>query len=131
MTDHHKFRYLLPPGNNFAFVAKFRIWIILSILLMTASVALLFINRSVRGEYMNWTIDFKGGTQIHFTFKNKTSHDYIKVDPAKVRDALGKIGEEGFDVSEIDVEGHDGIIVRTPRFSALKPEAEIKAADEF
>ncbi|TMQ02655.1 MAG: protein translocase subunit SecF [Deltaproteobacteria bacterium] len=131
MTDHHKFRYLLPPGNNFAFVAKFRIWIIISILLMTASVALLFINRSVRGEYMNWTIDFKGGTQIHFTFKNKTSHDYIKVDPAKVRDALGKIGEEGFDVSEIDVEGHDGIIVRTPRFSALKPEAEIKAADEF
>ena len=27
MSDHHKFRYLLPPGNNFAFVAKFRIWL--------------------------------------------------------------------------------------------------------
>ena len=33
-THKHKFRYLLPPGNNFAFVAKFRIWIIISILLM-------------------------------------------------------------------------------------------------
>jgi hypothetical protein len=38
MTDHHKFRYLLPPGNNFAFVAKFKIWIIISILLMATAI---------------------------------------------------------------------------------------------
>ena len=131
MTDHHKFRYLLPPGNNFAFVAKFRIWIIISILLMAAAIGSLFINKSVRGEYMNWTIDFKGGTEIVATFKNKTSNAYVKVDPAKVREALAKSGEEGFDVSEIDVEGHDGMIIRTPRFSALKSEAEDKAADDF
>ena len=24
----HKFRYLLPPGNNFHFVRKFRYWLI-------------------------------------------------------------------------------------------------------
>jgi preprotein translocase subunit SecF len=131
MTDHHKFRYLLPPGNNFAFVAKFKIWIVISILLMAAAVGSLFINKSVRGEYMNWTIDFKGGTEIVATFKNKTSNAYVKVDPAKVREALAKSGEEGFDVSEIDVEGHDGMIIRTPRFSALKAEAEDKAADDF
>jgi len=131
MTDHHKFRYLLPPGNNFAFVAKFRIWIIISILLMAAAIGSLFINKSVRGEYMNWTIDFKGGTEIVATFKSKTSNAYVKIDPAKVREALAKSGEEGFDVSEIDVEGHDGMIIRTPRFSALKSEAEDKAADDF
>jgi preprotein translocase subunit SecF len=131
MTDHHKFRYLLPPGNNFAFVAKFKIWIIISILLMAACVASLFVNKAMRGEYMNWTIDFKGGTEIVFTFKNKGTETYTKVDPAKVRDALGKAGEEGYDVSEIDVEGHDGIIVRTPRFSALKPDVEAKALDAF
>ncbi len=131
MTDHHKFRYLLPPGNNFAFVAQFKIWIVISILLMGAAIGSLFINKSVRGEYMNWTIDFNGGTEIVTTFKNKASNAYVKIDPAKVREALAKAGEEGFDVSEIDVEGHDGMIIRTPRYSALKLEAEDKAADDF
>src|SRR5215470_16144762 len=141
MTDHHKFRYLLPPGNNFAFVSKFKIWIVISILLMSASVAALFINKSARGEYMNWTIDFRGGTQIHYAFKNKQTHAATKIDAAKVREALGKAGEEGFDVSEIDwsepnaATGKDerieGIIVRTPRFSATKPEVEAKAVADF
>src|ERR1044071_249911 len=141
MTDHHKFRYLLPPGNNFAFVSKFKIWIIISIVLMSGSVAALFINKSARGEYMNWTIDFRGGTRIHYAFKNKQTHAAVKVDPAKIRDTLSKAGEEGFDVSEIDWnepnektgqdEHVEGIIVRTPRFSATKPEAEAKAAADF
>jgi preprotein translocase subunit SecF len=140
MTDHHKFRYLLPPGNNFAFVAKFKIWIVISILLMAVSISSLFVNKAVRGEYMNWTIDFRGGTQIHYAFKNKQTHAPVRVDPAKIRDLLGKAGEEGYDVSEIDWnettaagqdEHIDGILVRTPRFSALKPEVEARAADEF
>jgi preprotein translocase subunit SecF len=131
MTDHHKFRYLLPPGNNFAFVAKFKIWIVISILLMAAAVGSLFVNKAMRGEYMNWTIDFKGGTEIHMLFKSKASHDYVKVDAGKVREALAKSGEEGTDVSEIDIDGHDGMIIRTPRFSALRPEAEAKALEAF
>ena len=140
MTDHHKFRYLLPPGNNFAFVAKFKIWLIVSVLLMAVSVGSLFFNKAVRGEYMNWTIDFRGGTQIHYAFKNKQTHAPVRVDPSKIRDALGKAGEEGYDVSEIDwsetnAAGQDehveGILVRTPRFSAIKPEVEAKAQDDF
>ena len=137
MTDHHKFRYLLPPGNNFAFVAKFRIWMIVSVLLMAAAIGSLFLNKARHGEYMNWTIDFKGGTEIQYGFKNKTSREFIRVDPGKVREVLANAGEEGFDVSEIDWNEPDqndkpgahveGIIIRTPRFSALKPEAEAKA----
>jgi preprotein translocase subunit SecF len=141
MTDHHKFRYLLPPGNNFAFVAKFRIWIIISILLMAAAIGSLFVNKSVRGDYMNWTIDFKGGTEIMFAFENKATHEYTKVDPGKVREALAKAGEQGFDVSDITWNGQtdpskpirnvEGMIIRTPRFSALKPEDESKATEAF
>jgi preprotein translocase subunit SecF len=131
MTEHHKFRYLLPPGNNFAFVAKFRAWIIVSFFLMAAAIGSLFINKAVRGDYMNWTIDFKGGTEIHATFKGKSTQDYVKVDPGRVREALSKAGEEGFDVSEIDIEGREGMIIRTPRFSAIKPEVAAKATDEF
>jgi preprotein translocase subunit SecF len=141
MTDHHKFRYLLPPGNNFAFVSKFKIWLIISVLLMAVSIGSLFVNKAVRGEYMNWTIDFRGGTQIHYAFKNKQTHAPVQIDPAKIRDALGKAGEEGYDVSEIDwsetnaATGQDehiaGILLRTPRFSAIRPEVEARAADEF
>jgi preprotein translocase subunit SecF len=141
MTDHHKFRYLLPPGNNFAFVAKFKIWIVVSILLMAAAIGSLFINKSVRGDYMNWTIDFKGGTEIVYAFQNKTTHEYIKADPGKVRDALASAGEKGFDVSDIGWDEtddttkkdthFDGIIVRTPRFGATAPEAEARAAAEI
>src|ERR1700742_3059544 len=100
-THKHKFRYLLPPGNNFAFVAKFRIWLIISVLLMAASVSILFVNKSVRGEYMNWTTDFKGGTEIIFAFKDKAKGDFVKVDPGKVREALTQSGESGLEVSDI------------------------------
>jgi preprotein translocase subunit SecF len=136
MTDQHKFRYLLPPGNNFAFVAKFRIWIIISVMLMAASIGALFVNKSVHGSYMNWTIDFKGGTEIQFAFKDKTSGQFVKADAGKIRESLEKAGEYGFDVSDISWTGDngktiDGMIIRTPRFSALKPEAEEKAQKEF
>src|SRR4051794_24705139 len=107
MSEHHKFRYLLPPGNNFSFVSKFRIWMIVSILLMAGAIGMLFVNKSVRGEYMNWTTDFKGGTEIIFTFQD-ASNQYVKADAAKVRDALASAGEDGFEVSEISWEGEDG-----------------------
>jgi preprotein translocase subunit SecF len=167
VTHKHKFRYLLPPGNNFAFVAKFKIWIVISFLLMSASIGVLFFNKAYRGEYMNWTIDFKGGTEIIFAFRDKAkapqfdaAHaalnqaktdadkqaakdklaalgpEFTKVDPGKVREALAKSGEAGVDVSDIswdDDQGHSvtGMIVRSPRFSALKPEAEAKAIADF
>ncbi len=131
MTDHHKFRYLLPPGNNFSFVSKFRAWIIISFFLMAAAIGSLFVNKAVRGEYMNWTIDFKGGTEILYAFKDKATKAAVKVDPGKVRSALEKAGEEGIDVSEISWENVDGMVVRTPRFSAQKPEDEQKAYDDF
>jgi preprotein translocase subunit SecF len=141
MSDHHKFRYLLPPGNNFQFVAKFRFWLILSMILMAASIGSLFVNKAVRGEYMNWTIDFRGGTEIHYAFKDRATDKYVAVDPAKIRSALQQAGEDGFDVSDITfpVKGKtddelikvEGKIVRTPRFSALTPEDAQKAAEKF
>ena len=77
MSEHHKFRYLLPPGTNFQFVAKFKTWLVLSCLLMAVSIATLFINKAVRGEYMNWTIDFKGGSAfLPFEIKPAVTVEY-------------------------------------------------------
>jgi preprotein translocase subunit SecF len=139
MTDQHKFRYLLPPGNNFKFVAKFKIWLVLSILLMSASVGMLFVNKAVRGSHMNWTIDFKGGTEIIFAFKDKATGAYTKIDPAKVRSALEK-KEKGVEVSDISWEGADaqgnevkvnGMVVRSPEFSALHADHAERARAAF
>src|SRR4051812_30073640 len=98
----HKFRYLLPPGSNFHFVARFRLWMTLSILLMAACVGALFVNKAVRGSYMNWTIDFKGGTEIIYAFHDKADPTkFVQVGSGTVRAALSAGGEDGFDVSEI------------------------------
>jgi preprotein translocase subunit SecF len=87
---------------------------------------------------MNWTIDFKGGSEIIVAFKDKAG-DYTKVDPAKVRESLEK-GEKEIEVSDIswaatDAAGKDitvnGMILRTTRFSALKPETEVAALSDF
>ncbi|HEY5947546.1 MAG TPA: protein translocase subunit SecF [Kofleriaceae bacterium] len=133
----HKFRYLLPPGNNFHFVRKFRYWLIASIVLMAACIAVLFINHSVRGSYMNWTIDFKGGTEMYFAFKDKTTGKYVDADPGKVRQALQKAGDHGVEISDVHyTEDTDhgeqqvhGLIVRTPRFGLKKEQQEVAAKD--
>ena len=138
MSEQHKFRYLLPPGTNFGFVSKFKAWMIMSCILMAASIGMLFVNKSVRGEYMNWTIDFKGGSEIIVAFKD-ASGAYTKVDPATVRAALEK-DEGGIEVSDMswtaqDKDGNDvpvtGMIIRTTRFSALSPEMATAALSDF
>jgi len=137
MSEHHKFRYLLPPGNNFQFVNKFRAWLVMSFFLMAGAVGALVANKSMRGDYMNWTIDFKGGTEIMFTFKE--NGNYTKADPGKIRAALDKSGEQHVEVSEISWDekqnGNDvtvnGMIIRTTRFSALTPQIQDQARDAF
>jgi preprotein translocase subunit SecF len=136
MSDHHKFRYLIAPGTNFAFVSKFKTWFVLSCLLMAISIGALFFNKSYRGEYMNWTIDFKGGTEIIYAFQDKSTHASTKVDPAQVRQALAKAGEGDIEVSEISWKDENekqlnGMIVRTPRFSAIAEEAKDKTSKDF
>jgi preprotein translocase subunit SecF len=128
----HKFRYLLPPGSNFQFVARSKICMIISLLLMAASVGMLFVNKATRGSYMNWTIDFKGGTEVVYAFKAKADPTkHVKVDAGEIRKALKESGEEGFDVSDLswtvrDAKGNDvaveGMMVKTPRYSAITPQ---------
>lgn len=139
MSEQHKFRYLLPPGNNFAFVSKFKAWIIFSIITMAASVGMLFVNKSTRGDYMNWTIDFKGGTEIILAFQNKSTGDNTRVDLGKAREALEK-ADKNVEVSDMSWEGTrksdgaketvNGIILRTTRVSVLTPELAKTVADD-
>ncbi len=136
----HKFRYLLPPGSNFQFVARFKMFMAISFIAIGLCVGMLFINKATRGAYLNWTIDFKGGTEVIFAFKDKTSDAYSTVSSGTVRSALKDSGEEGFDVSEMSwtqtaADGSNqevkGIIVRTPRYAAVDAKQQAKAAEAF
>jgi preprotein translocase subunit SecF len=135
---HHKFRYLLPPGNNFAFVAKFKIWMIMSVLLMAASIGVLFFNKAHRGEYMNWTTDFKGGTDIIVSFRDASGNP-VKVDPGTVRKIFGDAHEAGIELSDISFTEStpkgdvtvNGLIIHSPRFSALTEQQQQKVKDDF
>lgn len=100
MATHKPFRELIPPGTNFEFIGRARVWIMLSIVLVTASIGMLFVNKHLigsRGDYVNWTIDFKGGTEIHYAFRNAETRAPVEVSIEEVRAGL----PEGADVSEL------------------------------
>ena len=130
----HNFRYLLKPGTQFNFVSKFRVWLIISSLLMATSIGALFVNKAVRGSYLNWTIDFRGGTEVIYAFHSKAEPGkFIAPDASKVRAALDGAGVEGFDVSELSWEDdkevrHRGVLIRVPRFGATTEEQRTTAA---
>lgn len=142
-AQEHKFRYLLKPGNDFRFVANFRKVGLISLFLCLASIAALFINKEVRGSHLNWTIDFKGGTEVIYALRDAAAPAgetrYVRADSGKVRAALQKAGAAGFDVSERswteEVGGRDvtvrGILVRTPRFGATTPQQQQQALTAF
>jgi preprotein translocase subunit SecF len=138
MATHKPFRELLNPGANFDFIGQVRTWILISVVLVAGSIAMLFVNKSVRGDYLNWTIDFKGGTEIVFGFEDKASGAPADIGSGDVRQALEKGGKSGVDVSDFSWTFEDeggverdavGIIVRTPEFSAVSEKEQEEIAE--
>ena len=135
-----KYRELIQPGSNFEFMGRARLWFTLSTIICAACIGMLFVNAAWRGEYMNWSTDFKGGTEIVFGFHDKATGLPATVDSAVIRKALGAGGFEGFDVSEYhwEVDTPDGktlpatgLLVRTPHFGATSVEKQDQVADAF
>jgi preprotein translocase subunit SecF len=134
-VNPHKFRHLIPPGSSFNFVSKFKISVFLSCVAMAIGIGSLFFNKATRGSYMNWTTDFKGGTEIVYSFTDDKGK-FIKPDLHLAREALK--GEGDVDVS--DMHWHDdkanaevdGFVVRAARYGATTPaqqEAALKAVE--
>jgi preprotein translocase subunit SecF len=127
MATHKPFRELLPPGTNFDFLGKQRLWLTLSLLLSLASVAVLFINHQTRGSAMNWSTDFRGGTEIIFRFDDQAGLP-TAVDTGTVRKALEQAGHDAVEVSdfaweEVAADGSarkvGGLLIRTPEYGAV------------
>lgn len=138
-TTHKPFRELIQPGSTFEFMGRAKLWFAFSILVCSASIGMLFINQAWRGEMMNWSTDFKGGTEMVFGFYKKGTDQPAEVDAGQVRKALGKGGFSAVEVSDFTWEQETskgvvkatGMLVRTPDFGAVPPAVQDKVADDF
>lgn len=140
MATHKPFRELVNPASNFDFVGKIKTWATISVILVAASIGVLFVNKSVRGSYLNWTIDFSGGTEIIFRFDEKADGTAANVPAGDVRSALGAAGKSGFDLSDFSWTAEDesgverefrGMLIRTPEFGAVSKERQAEIAESF
>jgi preprotein translocase subunit SecF len=139
MATHKPFRELLKPGTNFEFIGKQRLWLTISLLVSLACGAALFINERVHGEAMNWSTDFRGGTEIIFGFQKAGTTEPIEVDPGAVRKAMDDAGHQvevsDFSWTEAMPDGterrHGGVILRTAEYGAQSLEAQAKLAEDF
>lgn len=139
-ATHKPFRELVRPGSRFEFVNRSRTFALLSTFLIIGSIAMLFVNKQVRGDYLNWTIDFKGGTEMIFAFydEDQPGH-HADVDAGDVRQALKSAGFGSFDVSEFSWTDQEdgravtanGVMIRTPQYGALDPTEAEKVRNAF
>lgn len=139
-TTHKPFRELLRTDSNFEFVGRTRLWVIVSIFLVGASIAMLFVNNAWRGDYLNWTIDFKGGTEMIFGFRDKATNEHTSVNAGEVRKALAGADQGDFEVSdfswsEVAPDGESktvkGMLVRTPGFGGVSEDVGDKIIEAF
>jgi preprotein translocase subunit SecF len=139
MATHKPFRELIKPGTNFEFLGRARIWITFSTLCVVACIAMLFVNKSWRGDYLNWSTDFKGGTEIIFGFHKAGTDQPVEVHAGQVRGALEEDGFDGFEVSDFTWEEEtskgtvqaSGILVRTVDFGAVHEEDQQRIAGDY
>jgi preprotein translocase subunit SecF len=122
------FRELIQPGTNFEFVGRRRLWFTISIIACLISIGMLPFNAAVRGSMLNWSIDFKGGTEIVATFAKP-------VDSGAIRKALEEGGYKNADVSTYSIKEGDrnipGYMLRLAQFGAVDAAKGGKFADAF
>jgi preprotein translocase subunit SecF len=124
-----RFRELIQPGTNFEFVAKSRLWLTISTIAVILSLAMLPVNYFLRGSPLNFSIDFKGGTDIVATFGKP-------VDAGAVRKAVEGAGFVNVEVSTFKFRGaddkvQDAYMIRVPEFGALPAAQQLKVADDL
>ena len=139
MATHKPFRELIKPGTNFEFMGRAKLWFTLSVVVCAACIGMLFVNKSMRGEYMNWSTDFKGGTEIIFGFHQHGTDQPADVDPGDLRKALSSAGMKDFEISDFiweeetskGLQSATGALLRTPEFGAVDAELQEKVALDF
>src|SRR5262249_14664011 len=118
---HSKFFELIKPNHNFDFVGKMNLLLGISLFLVFASIAMLPINHFWRGHSLNYSIDFRGGSEVQVAFAKPE-------DPGAIRAAMDSGGFPGTDVVTMKDAAHPNTYLL--RFGAVSPVSE-KKADEL
>ncbi len=79
---------------NINFTGRFRSMVMVSLVVMAVSIGSLIFNVVVRGDALNYSTDFKGGSEIQIEFSKPVS-------AAQVRKALGDAGFKGAEVVKV------------------------------
>src|SRR5262245_2921943 len=93
-NQEHKFLEVIKPHSNYEFIGRTKYWIGLSIVLTAISILMPILNAYVikgRGHFLNWGVDFRGGSEILIEFSRP-------VEAGKVRETLAGIGFHDADV---------------------------------
>jgi len=122
------FRELIQPGTNFEFVGRRRMLFTISIIAVFISIIMLPINAATRGSMLNWSIDFKGGTELQMTFAKP-------VKAGDIRKTLEEGGYKNVEVSTFSIKQGSatipGYLVRLAQFGAVDPVKGGKFSDAF
>jgi preprotein translocase subunit SecF len=127
MASGQKFLEVIHPGINVDFIGTRKIWITLSLILVAISVVLLPLNAFVfksRGQMLNWSVEFKGGSEIEAHF-NKP------VEAAQIREALEKAGYHGVEAFKSFTAGggQNDFMIRMGAVAALSADQAKKARE--
>ncbi len=125
MATAQKFFEIIKPGTNIDFIGRQRLWIGISIVATLLSILMLPINAYLipgRGQMLNWSVEFKGGSEIEAGFKKP-------VQPHEIRDILGSAGYHGVEAVHVPSRGANYYVIRMAAVSALSREQAAKSEE--
>src|SRR6185369_6895090 len=128
MASDQKFFEVIKPHTNIDFIGTKKYWIGASFLLLLLTLVMLPLNAYVipgRGQMLNWSVEFKGGSEIQAAFSKP-------VEPAQIREALEASGFHGVEAyrtygSVGSAQTTTDYMIRMGSVAALSPEQAQKA----
>jgi preprotein translocase subunit SecF len=97
-NSQQKFFEIIKPHSAYEFIGNQKYWIGTSFVLVLLTLVILPLNAFViksRGHFLNWGVDFRGGTEMVIEFTRP-------IDPGELRKTLGDIGHDNADVVRYD-----------------------------
>src|SRR5438445_910408 len=118
-----RFFEVIKPNHNFEFIGRQNLFIGLSALLILVSIVMLPINHYLRGGALNYSIEFRGGTEMTVEFsKNEET--------GRIREALAAGGIEKPEVVKL-IDQQNAYLLRIPSVSVLSESAAKRLYDAF
>jgi len=124
--NQQKFFEIIKPHSNYEFIGNQKYWIGTSIVLVFITIVMLPLNAFVlknRGHFLNWGVDFRGGTELLIEFSRP-------IDAGTVRSTLAQIGHDNADVvryADPSGKSKDDYLVRIGAVSVLSGEQAKRA----